>query len=54
MEAGTREVRTEIDKLVGPKAKQVHADLLLRFNPDIQAAVRTAPEKRTPFQWRSP
>lgn len=51
-EIKTAPVRAEMDQLVGKKRQALRDDTLLRFNADIQLAVRTAPEKRTPYQWQ--
>jgi hypothetical protein len=51
-ESATRHIRDEIDRLLEPKRKQLHASALEKFRAEIQEAVRTAPEKRTPYQWQ--
>src|SRR5262249_45392740 len=42
-ESATREVRTEIDRLLTAKRRQLHASTLERFRAEIQEAVRTPP-----------
>jgi hypothetical protein len=51
-ESATRHVRDEIDRLLAPKRRRLHASALEKFRAEIQEAVRTAPERRTPYQWQ--
>jgi Protein of unknown function (DUF1553)/Protein of unknown function (DUF1549) len=51
-EKATKSLREEADRLVSSKRKEERASLLLRFNPDIRAAVNTSLAKRTPYQWQ--
>ncbi|MFO0876032.1 MAG: DUF1549 and DUF1553 domain-containing protein [Gemmataceae bacterium] len=51
-EERTREVRAEMEAIIGKKRQELRDTTLLRFNPDIQQAVRTAPAKRSAFQWQ--
>ena len=48
----TKSLREESDRLVATKRKEERASMVLRFNPDIQAAVNTSLAKRTPYQWQ--
>jgi len=51
-EQASRDIRAEIDRLIGERQKTARDYTLTRFNDDIQKAVRTPPEKRTPLQWQ--
>ena len=51
-EAATHHVRDEIDRLLLPKRRQLRASALEKFRAEIQEAVRTTPERRTPYQWQ--
>jgi hypothetical protein len=50
-ESATRHVRDEIDQLLQAKRRQLHASALEKFRAEIQEAVRTPAERRTPYQW---
>jgi hypothetical protein len=50
-EARTRHVRDEIERLLEPKRQKLHAGALEKFRAEIKEAVRTAPGRRTPYQW---
>jgi hypothetical protein len=49
-EAATRDIRAEMDALVAEKVEQARHNALLKFRTEIQDAVKTAPEKRSPYQ----
>jgi hypothetical protein len=51
-EEATRDVRAEMEKLVGDKRAQMFDGALNKFRREIQDACRTPPEKRTPYQWQ--
>jgi hypothetical protein len=51
-EAATREVREERDKLVAAKREQQRKYALTKFRAEIQEAVNTPEDKRTPYQWQ--
>jgi hypothetical protein len=50
-EAKTHEVRTRLAQLEAPFRARFFQDRKKRFAPDVQEAIETAPEKRTPLQW---
>jgi hypothetical protein len=49
-EAATQELRAEMEKLVSAKRKQLRAEALTKFRAEIQEAVRTPADRRTPYQ----
>jgi hypothetical protein len=49
-EAATREVRDEMDKMLAGKRAALRRGALNKFRPEIQKAVLTPPDKRTPYQ----
>ncbi len=49
-EAVTAEVRVEMEKIVAAKREQLRAEALTKFRAEIQAAVRTPENRRTPYQ----
>jgi len=49
-EKQTREIRDEIEKLIGDSKRNARKYTVERFNADIQLAVATPLEKRTPYQ----
>src|SRR5262249_20826965 len=49
-ENATREIRQEIDALLADKRKEQREFALTKFRPEIQEAVRTPAEQRTPSQ----
>jgi hypothetical protein len=51
-EAATREIRAEIDALLESKRRSAREYALTKFRPEIQEAVKTPPERRTPYQWQ--
>jgi hypothetical protein len=51
-EAATRDVRAEIDALLDGKRRSARAYALTKFRTEIQQAVKTPPERRTPYQWQ--
>jgi hypothetical protein len=46
----TQSIRTEIDSLLDPLRRQLNEESVQVFDPVTQAALRTAPEQRTPLQ----
>jgi hypothetical protein len=46
----TQAIRTEIDALLEPARREIFAEVVAVFDTDTQAALRTAPEHRTPVQ----
>jgi hypothetical protein len=46
----TRTIRADIDALLDPVRKDLFAEVTAVFDPDTQAALRTAPANRTPLQ----
>ncbi|MFN0106040.1 MAG: DUF1549 and DUF1553 domain-containing protein [Bryobacteraceae bacterium] len=50
-ESQTKEIRAEMKSLVEAPLKAMYDDRMSRFPEEIQDAIRTAAEKRTPFQW---
>ena len=51
-DAKTRDIRAEMAKLAEPALKGMYKDSFDKFPPEIQDAVTTVPEKRTPIQWQ--
>src|SRR5581483_1119239 len=51
-DAQTKDIRVEMAKLAEPAMKGMYKDNFDKFPPEIQDAVTTAPEKRTPIQWQ--
>jgi hypothetical protein len=49
-EAASRDIRAEMDKLLADKRRQQRQYALGKFRPEIQQAVLTPDEKRTPYQ----
>lgn len=49
-EEASQDIRAEMEKLVASKRRQQRAYALGKFRKEIQEAVRTPDEKRTPFQ----
>lgn len=47
----TRSIRSEMAKVVEPARKSMWKDGFDKFPEEIQDAITTVPEKRTPFQW---
>ena len=47
----TRDLRAEMHKLVQPQLDKLYKEAFEKFPEEIQDAVNTAPEKRTPIQW---
>ncbi len=47
----TRTIRDEMAKLAAPMVAKIDKENMDKFPEEIQDAVNTAPEKRTPFQW---
>ncbi|MCW3050973.1 MAG: hypothetical protein JWN14_143, partial [Chthonomonadales bacterium] len=50
-EAKTQDARTRVAKLEAPLREKFFQERKKRFAPDVQEAIETAPEKRTPLQW---
>ena len=44
-------MRAAIAKLEAPYREKFFRDRKKRFAPDVQTAIETVPEKRTPLQW---
>jgi hypothetical protein len=51
-EEKTKEIRAQMTEVVKPQLKFMWDDGFEKFPPEIQDAVTTAPEKRTPYQWQ--
>jgi len=51
-EEKTKDIRAAMSKIVQPQLKIMWDDGFEKFPPEIQDAVMTAAEKRTPFQWQ--
>ncbi len=51
-EEKTKDVRTEMARLVEPVMKKIYDDAFTKFPEEIQEAVNTPPEQRTAFQWQ--
>ena len=47
----TSATRAEMRKLVDPKLAEIYKENLDKFPEEIQSAVATAPDRRTPIQW---
>jgi hypothetical protein len=50
-EAETKEIRAEMSRLAEPHRKRMWQESFEKFPEEIQDAITTAPEKRTPIQW---
>jgi hypothetical protein len=50
-DAKTKDIRAEMHAIVKPKLDAVAQDNFEKFPPEIQAAITTPAEQRTPFQW---
>jgi hypothetical protein len=51
-DAKTKDIRAEMAKLAEPALKGMYKDSFDKFPAEIQDAVTTAPDKRTPIQWQ--
>src|SRR5437773_1523944 len=51
-DAQTKNVRAEMRKLVEPMTAAVYKENFDKFPEEIQAAINTPPDMRTPFQWQ--
>jgi hypothetical protein len=51
-EEKTKDIRSEMDKLVQPALAKLFKDNFDKFPPEIQDSFTTAPEQRTPIQWQ--
>jgi hypothetical protein len=48
----TKDIRTEMTKLVQPQLQAMYKENFDKFPDEIRDAVTTAPDKRTPIQWQ--
>jgi hypothetical protein len=51
-EEATKDVRDEMEQIVGHKRAEIRKKNLEKFRPEILECVNTPPEKRTPYQWQ--
>jgi hypothetical protein len=51
-DAKTKNIRAEMHKLVEPMIAAVYKENFDKFPEEIQAAINTPPDTRTPFQWQ--
>ncbi|MCC6395270.1 MAG: DUF1553 domain-containing protein, partial [Bryobacterales bacterium] len=51
-DARTQSIRSEMHALAEPKLEELWKEGFDKFPPEIQDAITTPPEKRTPFQWQ--
>ena len=51
-EQNTKPIRDEMEKLAQKPMTAMYKDAFEKFPPEIQDAVNTSPEKRTPIQWQ--
>jgi hypothetical protein len=51
-EKATKEIRDQMEALVAKKREELTVGGLEKFTADIKLAVKTPPEKRTPYQWQ--
>ena len=51
-DAKTQDIRAEMHKLAEPQLAALYKENFDKFPPEIQAAVTTAAEERTPIQWQ--
>ena len=51
-DAKTKDIRSEMAKLTEPVLKGMYKENFDKFPPEIQDAITTAPDKRTPIQWQ--
>lgn len=51
-DAKTKPFREEMEKLAEPKLAEMYKDSFDKFPPEIQDAITTAADKRTPIQWQ--
>ncbi|MCC6367993.1 MAG: DUF1553 domain-containing protein [Bryobacterales bacterium] len=51
-DAQTKSIRSEMHALAEPKLEELWKEGFDKFPPEIQDAITTPPEKRTPFQWQ--
>src|SRR2546423_1110097 len=48
----TKEIRTEMEKLATPMMQALYKENFDKFPGEIQDAITTTPDKRTPIQWQ--
>jgi uncharacterized protein DUF1549/uncharacterized protein DUF1553 len=51
-DAKTRDIRGEMEKVAAPQLQAMYKENFDKFPPEIQDAVNTAPDQRTPIQWQ--
>lgn len=51
-EEKTQTIRERIDALETPKRRELIDDLVEKYPPEIQSAIKSAPSDRTPIQWQ--
>ncbi len=51
-EAKTKDIRAEMDQMAKPYLAAMYKENFDKFPEEIQDAITTAPEKRTPIQWQ--
>jgi hypothetical protein len=51
-EDATKDIRDEMEQIVGPKRAAIRKKNLEKFRPEILECVNAPPEKRTPYQWQ--
>jgi hypothetical protein len=49
-EKATQEIRNEMDRLIGGKREEMRKSAMQKFRPEIQEAICTPAEKRSPYQ----
>jgi len=51
-EEKTAAIRARMEALEAPKRKELIDDLIEKYPPEIQSAIASGPEERTPIQWQ--
>src|SRR5262249_55070344 len=51
-EEATKDIRDEMEKIVGPRRAEIRKKNLEKFRSEILECVNKPPEKRTPYQWQ--
>src|SRR5207245_9018888 len=51
-DAKTKDIRAEMDKLAAPQLARMYQDIFDKFPPEIQDAITTPGDQKTPIQWQ--
>ncbi|HEY3132660.1 MAG TPA: DUF1549 and DUF1553 domain-containing protein [Acidobacteriota bacterium] len=51
-EEKTRSIRAEMEAIEAPKRKEILDDFIVKYPPEIRAAIAKPPSERTPIEWQ--